>query len=213
MEPGRASSLKGTFLAMDILRMLDNTWASVDVARLQAVMGYVLDKQMDDGGFKIGDDLDNILGMFTGESLELYKGIINENLSAIEPSYWAIRALRDVRALNLNVDFEDSTAYDQSALVSWVQTVQNPDGGFSSVLAFKSEIVGTRSSCSTCSGRAPIPSCLPSSSFGKLKRMLADSSLPRSSQNTWAALRSLRSRTTAPPACTKRPPRPITGSR
>ncbi len=143
MEPGRNSTLKGTYLAMDTLRMLGSTESSVDVSRLQATMNYVLGKQMDDGGFKIGEDLDNILGMFTGESLELYAGIINENLSAVETSYWAILALRNVRALNLNVDYENATTYNRTALTLWVQTVQNPDGGFSSILAFKSEIVGT----------------------------------------------------------------------
>ncbi len=143
MGPGRNSTLKGTYLAVDTLRMLASIGAYGSIARLPAVMDYVIGKQMDDGGFKIGEDLDNILGMFTGESLELYEGIINENLSSVETSYWAILALRDIRALNLSVDFENSTAYNRTALTLWVQTVQNPDGGFSSILAFKSEIVGT----------------------------------------------------------------------
>nr|MDO8085397.1 ATP-binding cassette domain-containing protein [Candidatus Sigynarchaeum springense] len=143
MEPDGASSLKGTYLAVDILRMLGSAEASKNVSRLWKTMDYVLDKQMDVGGFKIGEDLGNMLGMFTGEPSEIYAGIINENLSAVETSYWAILALRDIRALNLNVDFENATTYNKTALVSWVKSVQNPDGGFSSVLAFKSEIVGT----------------------------------------------------------------------
>ncbi len=140
MEPNGTSSLKGTYLAVDILRMLGGIVTSEDLVQ---VMGYVLDKQMADGGFKIGEDLDNILGMFTGESLAMFEGIINKNISSVETSYWAILAMRAIRALNLMVDFENSPSYNRTALVLWVKSVQNPDGGFSSVLAFKSEVVGT----------------------------------------------------------------------
>ncbi|MBN2149849.1 MAG: ATP-binding cassette domain-containing protein [Candidatus Lokiarchaeota archaeon] len=147
LDPHLGSSLKGTYLAVDILRMLESTEASGNVTRLEKNVDYVLDRQMDDGGFKIGDDLGSVLGMFSGGAIELYEGIlnntINENLSAVETSYWAILAMRGVRALNLNVDFEGLTTYNRSALVLWVKSLQNADGGFSSVLAFKSEIVGT----------------------------------------------------------------------
>lgn len=143
MEPGKESSLKSTYLAVDIFLMLGSSEASQDIARLQSSMAYILDKQMDDGGFKIGNDLGNILGMFFGEPLEMYARIIDENLSSVETSYWALLALRDIRALNIQVDFEGLTTYNRAALVRWVQTVQNPDGGFSSILAFKSEIVST----------------------------------------------------------------------
>jgi len=68
-------------------------------------MNFTISQQNDDGGFRIGNDLNSIASMFTGSSeiIDFFKGIINENLSSVETSFWALNTLRDIRKLNWNV--------------------------------------------------------------------------------------------------------------
>ena len=143
-SPSEESTLKATFQALKIAKTLQLDTITDDDIQLQNTMDYIITLQNPDGGFKIGADLDGMITAFAGDALDDYSAILNENLSSVETSYWAYASLLDIRSLNWNLlDFNQHEDFQRNLLVKWTRSLQNADGGFTSVTGFKSEMVGT----------------------------------------------------------------------
>ncbi|MFX0101756.1 MAG: ATP-binding cassette domain-containing protein [Candidatus Hodarchaeota archaeon] len=146
--PGLETSLKATHRAIELVRMLDQehfTTSFADEAKLENTYGYILDQQNKDGGFRIGNDLHSILSIFEGEIAESLEIVVNENLSSVQTSFWAVSALNTIRMLDNDLNYRNEIFPDERMAVfpSWARSLQNPDGGFSNVIGFKSEVVST----------------------------------------------------------------------
>jgi prenyltransferase beta subunit len=74
---------------------------------------------------------DNLSGYAT-----MLQELLNQNQSTTESTYWAIKSLSIVRALNNSV-------INMNNLTSWLKSSQNADGGFGIFIGFHSDLAST----------------------------------------------------------------------
>ena len=131
--PNLNSSLFASYCAINIYKMLEShtdMWLHNETA----TEIYLLSLQNSDGGFKVGNDLEQVFSML-GEFSNIIKSLINTNISISASTYWALISLDNLGARNL-IDLE--------SLKHWVRSCQNADGGFGLFLGFShSDIIST----------------------------------------------------------------------
>lgn len=136
--PGANASLFTTYCALNIFQTLyrfNKTYGP----NASKTIEYIASMQNNDGGFKIGNDI-NFLLSFYGGYLSGYatmlQELLNQNQSTTESTYWAIKSLSIVRALNNSV-------INMNNLTSWLKSSQNADGGFGIFIGFHSDLAST----------------------------------------------------------------------
>ncbi|MFW9865067.1 MAG: prenyltransferase/squalene oxidase repeat-containing protein [Candidatus Thorarchaeota archaeon] len=133
-KPGSKATLFATYCAINIVKMLypsARPW--FEQPTLTNIINFIVNLQNPDGGFKLGDDINNLLSLFGGSHI-LFLDLVNSNISTIESTYWALTSLKLLYAR----DYIDNTA-----LRHWVKSCQNADGGFSLFVGFHSDVVST----------------------------------------------------------------------
>lgn len=136
--PGANASLFSTYCALNIFQTLyrfNKTFGP----NTSKTIEYIANLQNNDGGFKIGNDI-NFLLSFYGGYLSGYatmlQELLNKNQSTTESTYWAIKSLSIMRVLNY-------TVINMNNLTSWLRASQNADGGFGIFIGFHSDIAST----------------------------------------------------------------------
>jgi ABC-2 type transport system ATP-binding protein len=133
-KPSLNATLFDTFCALNILNMLFPTyrpWLPNNI--LVKTINYISGKQNPDGGFKAGDDIDNILSSF-GSHHVIFLNLINENKSTVESTYWALISL-DLLYARYSIN--------RNTLNHWIRSCQNADGGFSTFIGYHSDVIST----------------------------------------------------------------------
>ncbi|MHA2395017.1 MAG: prenyltransferase/squalene oxidase repeat-containing protein, partial [Promethearchaeota archaeon] len=136
-KPRLNATLFSTFCALNILDMLYPTlrpWLPEypdDV--LDRTIAFIASKQNPDGGFKAGDDINSILAQF-GSHYVLFMNLFDGNQSTVESTYWALVSLKLLYGRD---------SIDQDALVHWIKSCQNADGGFSIFVGYHSDVIST----------------------------------------------------------------------
>ncbi len=126
------SSIFSTYCALSIHQMFgacSERW----LYDQNSTRHFIATLQNPDGGFKVGEDLDNLTTLF-GTIYEPIIGEININISIIESSYWAVSALKDLDSLDL---------INKENLTNWILSSQNADGGFGIFMGFHSDVIST----------------------------------------------------------------------
>ncbi|MBD3215630.1 MAG: ATP-binding cassette domain-containing protein [Candidatus Lokiarchaeota archaeon] len=132
-QPFTNSSIFSTYCAV-FLYQLFKPYTLQNLPNGTATVNYLVNLQNPDGGFKLGEDFDLLLSYFGPAYELLLKDLIDTNISTTESTYWAIKSLNDLNALNL---------IDQNNLSHWISSGQNPDGGFSIIHGFHSDVIST----------------------------------------------------------------------
>jgi len=133
-QPGLNATLFSTYCAINIYRMLypiSNKWFLT--SQIVEISKFLISLQNDDGGFRIGNDLDYLLSLF-GPYYNVFLNLVNTNVSTVESTYWALTSLKSL----------DTIQYiNNDNLTHWIRACQNADGGFSIVVGFYSDIIST----------------------------------------------------------------------
>jgi len=133
-QPGQNATLFSTYCALSLYRMLlplSNKWFSDD--QIEILSQFLIGLQNDDGGFRVGNDLDYLLSLF-GPYYNVFLNLIDTNVSTVESTYWALISLKNLNTINY---------IRNDNLTHWIRSCQNADGGFSIVVGFYSDIVST----------------------------------------------------------------------
>ncbi len=131
-KPGENSSTYSTFCASNLYLMLGsytNKWFYNETATSQ----FLIDLQNEDGGFKLGNDIENFAVLY-GPIYQYYRELINPNISVIESTYWALSSLDILNSTDL---------VNMTTLIPWIESCQNADGGYSIIIGFHSDVVST----------------------------------------------------------------------
>lgn len=129
--PDLNSSLYSTFAALETYSMLGVNLN--DIPNRTKTISYIISRQNDDGGFQIGNDLYN-LGMYFPTYADTIESLLIPTDSCMESTFWAISALQKLGALN---------SANLTSLRHWVNTAQNPDGGYALTVGSHSDLVST----------------------------------------------------------------------
>ncbi|MBD3353713.1 MAG: hypothetical protein GF364_19670, partial [Candidatus Lokiarchaeota archaeon] len=126
-RPETNTSLFATYCAMNIYEIFwrFNENFGPDQA---ATINYISSMQNDDGGFKIGDDLEYLLsfyGGYGGGYSGMFEGLIDTNQSTTESTYWAVKSLDILNVLHLK-----APPIHRDNLTHWIKSAQNADGGY-----------------------------------------------------------------------------------
>ncbi|MHA1338372.1 MAG: prenyltransferase/squalene oxidase repeat-containing protein [Promethearchaeota archaeon] len=136
--PSSNASLYPTYLAISIFDILYQFNHHYGVNQSKTIQ-YISSMQNEDGGFKIGDDINYLLSLYGGY-LGGYSGIIenilNNNQSTVESTYWAVSSLKIMGGLY-------KSTVNIKNLTSWILSAQNADGGFSIIIGFHSDLIST----------------------------------------------------------------------
>ena len=131
-KPDEDSSLFSTYCAIRIYEMF-YTYEDIELPDLNETIHYIVRLQNRDGGFELGHDLEQILSFF-GPLSNMFRSLLNTNMSTVESTFWAISSLDTLDGLE-GIDEED--------LLHWISSCQNADGGFSVILGFHSDTIST----------------------------------------------------------------------
>ena len=133
-QPGLNATLFSTYCAINLYRILlslSNKWFPEDQVKI--LSKFLIELQNDDGGFRVGNDLDHLLSLF-GPYYGVFLNLINSNVSTVESTYWALSSLKNLDTINY---------ISNDNLTDWIRACQNADGGFSIVVGFYSDIIST----------------------------------------------------------------------
>jgi ABC-2 type transport system ATP-binding protein len=133
-RPGLNATLFSTYCAINLYRILfplSDVWFST--SKIAILSQFLIELQNDDGGFRVGNDLDYLLSLF-GPSYGFFLNLLNTNVSTVESTYWALISLKNLDTINY---------INNDNLTHWIRACQNADGGFSIVVGFYSDIVST----------------------------------------------------------------------
>ncbi|TFG16913.1 MAG: ATP-binding cassette domain-containing protein [Promethearchaeota archaeon] len=133
-QPGLNGTLFSTYCAINLYRMLlplSNKW--FPGTQINIMSEFLLQLQNEDGGFRVGNDLDYLLSLF-GPYYGVFLNLVDTNVSTVESSYWALTSLKNLNKIN---DIRNEN------LTHWMRSCQNADGGFSIVVGFYSDIIST----------------------------------------------------------------------
>ncbi|MHA1659664.1 MAG: prenyltransferase/squalene oxidase repeat-containing protein [Promethearchaeota archaeon] len=132
-QPDLNSSLFSTYCAIHLYDMFyshtDERW----LLNSNATRGFLVDLQNPDGGFKIGNDTSYLLSLF-GSYYNIYSELINTSISTTEGTYWALTSLDII---------EGRDYINNEALIHWIKSCQNADGGFPAFIGFYSDVIST----------------------------------------------------------------------
>lgn len=131
-QPSRNSSIYSTYCAI----FLYNLFHPYNITYLPNETNtelYFTTLQNQDGGFKLGEDLDVIISYFNSAYTSMFN-LINTNISTIISTYWAVSSLNSLDSLNV---------INKTALFHWLYSSQNADGGFSLFIGFHSDVIST----------------------------------------------------------------------
>ncbi|MFW9880709.1 MAG: ATP-binding cassette domain-containing protein, partial [Candidatus Thorarchaeota archaeon] len=132
--PGVNATLFPTYCGLNIYKILypfTNNW--LDASKISNMNNYLINLQNSDGGFSVGGDVEVILSLF-GPFYKIFLNLINPNISTVESTYWALKSLEILGGLN-DINYKN--------LTQWMQSCQNPDGGFSIYVGFYSDTIST----------------------------------------------------------------------
>ncbi|MHA1642878.1 MAG: prenyltransferase/squalene oxidase repeat-containing protein [Promethearchaeota archaeon] len=136
-QPNQNASLFATYCALNIYEMLypfrTSYISSFFSSHMSSIVNYLASLQNPDGGFKAGNDVNYIASLFSSY-YSILINIINENVSTIESTFWALASLNLLDAMS---------SIDMVNLTHWVKASQNADGGFSIVIGFHSDVIST----------------------------------------------------------------------
>ncbi len=133
-KPSLNATLFSTYCALNILNMLYPSvrpWLPDNA--LTRTINFLVEKQNPDGGFKIGNDIDNLLSSF-GSHYIIFLNLMNENKSTVESTYWALVSLDLLFAREF---------INTNSLIHWIRSCQNADGGFSTFIGYHSDVIST----------------------------------------------------------------------
>lgn len=134
-SPGENATLFSTYCAINLYRILlplTNRW--FNGAEIALLSQFLIGLQNEDGGFRVGNDLDYVLSLF-GPYSTVVTNLIDTNVSTVESTYWALNSLKNLNTFN----YINNTAN----LTHWIRACQNADGGFSIIVGFYSDIIST----------------------------------------------------------------------
>ncbi|MHA1467222.1 MAG: ATP-binding cassette domain-containing protein, partial [Promethearchaeota archaeon] len=136
-QPEHNATLFATYCGIKLYEMIipqHRPWLpTTPLNLLNATKNYLASLQNPDGGFRVGEDVDQLFSLFGAYSI-FFADLINTNVSTIESTYWAIISLELINGLH-------TIQYNNFS--HWVRSCQNADGGFSIVIGFHSDIIST----------------------------------------------------------------------
>lgn len=126
------STIYNTFLAINLYRIINNH-QNIVIPNSTETKEFLGSQQNEDGGFRLGNSSTQIYSFFGPYSIFL-DGMLEEDTSIMQNSYWAIDCLDYFNALDY---------FNTGDLIQWVLACQNADGGFSFKVGFISDIIST----------------------------------------------------------------------
>ncbi len=131
-KPNSNSTIFSTYCAI----FLYNLFLPYNISYLPnatATKLYFKTIQNEDGGYKVGEDIDVVISFF-GSVYEPILHLINTNISTVISTYWALSSLNDLDALDI---------INTTSLQHWIFSCQNADGGYSLFIGFHSDVIST----------------------------------------------------------------------
>jgi len=131
-RPETNSSIFSTYCAIQLYEIF-YSYEEIELPDKDDTIEFLEDLQTLDGGFEIGNDVEEFLYLF-GYIGEIFINLIDSEEPTIESTYWAVASLEILEALN---------QIDMDNLMSWISSCQNADGGFSVYIGYHSDTIST----------------------------------------------------------------------
>ncbi|MEJ2249798.1 MAG: ATP-binding cassette domain-containing protein [Candidatus Lokiarchaeota archaeon] len=132
-QPNSTSSIYSTYLAIKMYDLFKPYMPEITLPNRTKIRDYLVSLQNPDGGFKVGHDIDYIISLFGTEN-NIFREVINTNISVVESTFWAISSLNRFKAMNY---------INTSSLTNWILSCQSADGGFGFISGFHSDLIST----------------------------------------------------------------------
>jgi ABC-2 type transport system ATP-binding protein len=132
-QPNSNASIFSTYIALNLYNLFKPYMEYIELPNQTKIREYLITLQNSDGGFKVGHDIDYVISLFGSEN-NLFREIINTNISVVQSTFWAVWSLSRFQSLEY---------INLTSLNKWISSCQSADGGFGFISGFHSDLIST----------------------------------------------------------------------